>query len=487
MVSRVGRASRIEIAPRTVLLVGGLLAGAWLLRQLWGVAILVLVALMLVGTLSPLVSAVQRRGVGRTGALLIVFTALLGALSLVLLVTVPPLIGQVMDLLANAPGRRDELVAWLEGNELLAPLAGPVRNAGLERVTTAAGDRMLAYSSMVITAVGYGITAVFLAFYLLADGARARGTLFAVVPRSHHVRLARILLQLEQIVGGYVRGQLFTSGAMFVFTFVLLTILGVPNALSLSVFAALVDVIPFVGGILATAPAVIMALPLGSGVVIALLVAMFIYQEFESRLLVPRVYGRVLRLSPAAVLVALLVGGTLFGIIGALLALPVTAGVRMIAQELRVELPGDDSSEDPAVRAVREAAERRYHHESAGAAPEAAAQVAAAVALDIDRARAQGKSVPAVVVVTDDAPSDDQSGPSVVAVDRSTGEIATLASRVVTAPVLAAVSSSALTLPPKPGRPGAGAGDRRADRSDPAPRRCDRRRGSWARPTGRRH
>ena len=102
--------------------------------------------------------------------------------------------------------------------------------------------------------------------------------------------------------------------------------------------------------------------------------AMFLYQEFESRILVPRVYGRMLRLSPAIVLVALLVGGTLLGILGALLALPVAAGLQMIVRELRVELPG----EGPAARrgrtrtrragraGVRGADRRRAGRKSAG-------------------------------------------------------------------------------------------------------------------------
>jgi hypothetical protein len=75
---------------------------------------------------------------------------------------------------------------------------------------------------------------------------------------------------------------------------------------------------------------------------------MVLYQEFESRILVPRVYGRVLRLPPAVVLVALLVGGTLAGILGALLALPIAAGLQMVIKELRVELPGEVRTNDGA-------------------------------------------------------------------------------------------------------------------------------------------
>ena len=189
-------------------------------------------------------------------------------------------------------------------------------------------------------------------------------------------------MNLETIVGGYVRGQLITSAAMFAFTFTLLSVFRVPNALSLAVFAGLVDVIPFIGGLLATTPAVLMAASRGSGPAIVVLIAMIAYQEIESRILVPKVYGRALRLSPVAVMLALLIGGTLLGVIGALLALPIAAGLRMISHEMRVEMPGDDSS-DSFLRARDELAEQLYDRRSAGAEPVRAAAIASAIAHEI--------------------------------------------------------------------------------------------------------
>src|SRR4029077_7470327 len=184
----------------------------------------------------------------------------------------------------------------------------------------------------------------------------AKGILYALVPRHSHVKLAKILIELKTIVGGYMRGQLITSVAITIFTFALLTAFKVEDALALAMFAGLTDVIPFVGGYVASAPAVLSVSNRGTAAILIVAAAMFLYQEFESRILVPRVYGRTLRLSPALVLVALLVGGTLLGILGALLALPVAAGMQMIVRELRVELPGEHIAES--VRARDNKAER---------------------------------------------------------------------------------------------------------------------------------
>ena len=100
--------------------------------------------------------------------------------------------------------------------------------------------------------------------------------------------------------------------------------------------------------------------------------ALAIYMEFESRILIPRVYGQVLRLPRTAVILALIAGGTLMGIVGALLALPIAAGLLMVLEELRVEMPGDDSV-DRSMQARDAKAEAAYEHLSAGTtAPDAA-------------------------------------------------------------------------------------------------------------------
>jgi putative heme transporter len=228
-----------------------------------------------------------------------------------------------------------------------------------------------------------------LAIYFMADGERTRGSLYAVFPRRFHLRLARVLLNLETIVGGYMRGQVLTSAAIGVYVFALLTAFRLPNALAFGVFAAAADVIPFVGGALTLLPIVLTALPHGTVVTVALVSLVVLYQEFENRILVPRVYGRVLRLSAVAVTIALLVGGQLLGILGALLALPLTAGLRMIVEELRVELPGQPG-ESAAVRKSDAQAEEAYAALTEGAPAEEAAVIAVAIAGEIRRRSANG-------------------------------------------------------------------------------------------------
>ena len=378
---------RFEISPRSIAWILATIVGVWLFLQLRAIVLLVVVALVFAGTFNPLVEWLERRGIKRLYALTLLFFALLLATSLLIFLTVPPLLEQLAQIVRDAPHQREQLIALLQQRDFTAPLARALQHAGMEQTFTRIENSLVGYTPEILTALGWAVTTLFLAFYLLADGKRMQGTAYAIVPRDYHMRLARILHNLEAIVGGYMRGQLITSVAVGVFTYLLLVICGVPNALSLALFAAVVDVIPLIGALLATAPAVLLALSQGLPTGLVVLVALFIYQEFESRVLIPKVYGRSLRLAPVTVVLALLAGGLLLGVMGALLALPIAAGLQMMVAELRVDLPGDDS-DDRSAQARDAKTEATYERMSAGASAPEAGQIAKNLAHDIREADA---------------------------------------------------------------------------------------------------
>ena len=116
------------------------------------------------------------------------------------------------------------------------------------------------FSSRIVAILAYILSSVFLALYIMIDRDRLRGGLFLVVPRSHHIRLSRVMLNLETIVGGYIRGQVITSAFMAVFVFFLLKACDASNALAVAVFAGVADVLPYIGALLSVGAAVAAAL-----------------------------------------------------------------------------------------------------------------------------------------------------------------------------------------------------------------------------------
>ena len=193
---------RFEIAPRSIVWVVVTIAGVWLFLQLRVVALMLVVALVFAGTFNPLVEWMERRGLRRVWALTCLFVALLLVTALLIFLTVPPLVEQLARIVRDAPHHREQLVALLQQRELTAPLARAVQNARLEGAVASLESSLVDYSPRAARALALAMTTLVLSFYLLADGKRSQGVLYAIVPRSYHMRLARILQNLEVLVGG---------------------------------------------------------------------------------------------------------------------------------------------------------------------------------------------------------------------------------------------------------------------------------------------
>ena len=382
---------RIEIAPMSFVIAVLVALAAWTLVQLLPALLVLLGALIIVGTFNPAVRWLVARNIRRSAGIAIVFSLLLLLVLAMATLTVPALIAQVTSLIEQEPTLRAHVVKFFASYPLTHFLAVAVRDLQYGQLITSAGTQVLAVSARLAEIVAYGAGAFFLALYMMIDADRLRGALFLATPREHHIRLSRVLLNLETIVGGYIRGQLITCVLMGVFMFVLLTACGVPNALALAFFGGVADVLPFIGIFLTMVPAVLASLSQGLVVTVIVLVVMLCYEEFESRVLVPLVYGRALRLPSSLVLFALIAGGTLAGVLGALLALPVAATILMLIDEARMAMPGEDvQSADREVKQQDERAEAEYRRRTEGMP----AEQAAAVALEISQARkkVEGKS-----------------------------------------------------------------------------------------------
>jgi len=252
---------------RAAVAVSLLLATFWLIGQLTPVILSLVVALVLVGTLNPLCAALCARGLGRTLSVAVILVATVGVLALLGALTLPALVAQVRDLLEQAPGMQQRLTERLAQSHLTARLGELVARAKLQDLIPS-GKQAYEFSSQVVAGLGWGLTTLALAFYFLADPGTVNAALYGMVPRRYHVRLARVTLNLETIVGGYMRGQVITSVLMTVFTYILLKACGIANPLPLAIFAGITDVLPLIGGILGAVPLLVAALPHGTVTVV---------------------------------------------------------------------------------------------------------------------------------------------------------------------------------------------------------------------------
>ena len=364
-----------ELGLRTIFTVIAIAAGLWVLLQVWQIILLLVIALVLAGALIPLVSWLERRRVGRSLALGVIVVSLILLVAGFGALVIPTLVEQGRALVASAPAIQGRLADDLTDVPALVDVARAVREARPAQLLEPFGANALAFAGTAAQVVTLGVTTVVIAFYLVTDHERVIGLAFALLPRRFHVRTARILVDMEVVVGGYVRGQALTSLLIGVVVFVVLWLVGTPNPLALAVFAAFADLIPFVGGSLVVIPAVLATLVRGIVPALVVLAVILTYLQLEGQVVVPRVYGKTLRLSPLAVLIALLVGGQLLGIVGALLALPLAAGIRVLVEDLRIDLPGEAGQRRPDAPA-----EAIYAAKTAGMSARDAAGIAIALA-----------------------------------------------------------------------------------------------------------
>ena len=380
------RTVRFELAPRTLLAVGLVVMVFYVGVRLMPVLLVLVAALILVGALNPVVAWLEQRKVRRAFAIGLVFGVAAIVTMLAFSLLVQPLLAQVQALIEHEPEMRRQVVNYLENSGLTRTLANHLRDLNYSELLKQSGVSVLTLSVLSLKLLTYGMAAIFLALYIMIDRDRLRGALFALVKRKHHLRFSRVLLNLETIVGGYIRGQVITSALIAAFMLVVLLLCRVPNALALAVLGGAMDVLPYIGALLTIAPAVMAAYAVSPAVALTVLVLMLGYEEFESRVLVPLVYGKALRLPSAVVFFSLLAGGALGGVLGALLALPIASALLMLLDELRVDLPGEpDQPEDLVVQQKDEREEREYAHR----AHQAPAEEASAIAVEIARERKQ--------------------------------------------------------------------------------------------------
>jgi predicted PurR-regulated permease PerM len=191
-----------------------------------------------------------------------------------------------------------------------------------------------------------GITAMIfvlvLALYLLIEGRTAFEWLISLAPKKNRPRFRETAVEMSGVILAYMRGQAITCFLCAGWAYLVLILLRVPAALPLAVIAFVADLLPVVGTIAMTLPAVLLALTLGPVKAMLVFAGYMFYHLIESYFIVPRVYGKQMRLSTLTVLLAIMIGGALQGVVGAILILPFVAAYPIVERLwLRDKLPAD--------------------------------------------------------------------------------------------------------------------------------------------------
>lgn len=328
----------VRIVLVVLLTVLGVLFGLYLLYRLEGIIQGILLATFLAVALNPAVNALQRRHLRRPAAILLVFIGLLVAVLVIVTLALPSLVAQVQGIaqvLQQPGGLTDEVrkVANPFGLGGFVDALRPQIEAIPGQLRGAVGS-FTTVTQGAVNAVAAAITVVVLMFFLLNDGAGLVTAALGLLPETQRPRVRRLLNESAHAVSGYITGNLTISLIAGTGAFIGMTVLGVPYALALALLLAVLDLIPMVGATLGAIPPIVAAFAVSPIKALILIVYIIIYQQIESQVLNPLVYGRSVHLPGLAVFVSVLVGGALMGILGALIAIPVAEILRLVIQEL---------------------------------------------------------------------------------------------------------------------------------------------------------
>ena len=358
------------LSPRVAVLIGAAILLAVLLITAQDSVRPFIVGLLFVYLLDPPVRWLARRGLPRPLAILIVYAGAIVVIIELLLITVAPLINELLRFIADFPTLAADLDRQIQRlSELYARLQIPpaIRDwidgilAGFGH-TGGAVSIDLSFLLPVLTGAGgligvvfgYLILPVWIA-YLLNDRVVLTAQFDRSLPASWRFDVWAVIRTIERVFGQWVRGQLILGFAVAIFTFVGLLVASQlvdpifgRYAVLLSVIAGVLELIPIIGPIISAVPAVLLAATVGPGVVVASLVLYTLVQQLENNFLVPKIQGDAVELHPSLVMFAIIVGGSLAGLLGAILALPMTAALRDVIRYLFRRL----SPDEPAALAV---------------------------------------------------------------------------------------------------------------------------------------
>jgi predicted PurR-regulated permease PerM len=311
-------------------------AAVQVLTSLSSMLVLIGVAFFLALGLEPATSWFVQRNLPRWAATTLVFVAFLALLGGFVAAAIPPLAEQAGQLIAQAPHyiqqAQDHSSAIGQLNErfhLQQRITDSVTGSGgsaLEGIVTAGTAVFSALTDILIVVV--------LVVYFLIDMPRIRTTLYRLIPHTRRPRAILIGDEIFAKVGAYVLGNVLISVIAATATFIWLSVFDVPYPLLLGLFVGLLDLVPVVGSTIAGAVVAAVSLTVSLTVCVATIAFFIAFRLCEDYLLVPKIIGRAVKVPALITVLAVLIGGALLGIIGALVAIPIAAALQLVAHEI---------------------------------------------------------------------------------------------------------------------------------------------------------
>jgi predicted PurR-regulated permease PerM len=294
-----------------------LIAAGWFVFETREIIVSIFLAYIIMAAVLPMVEFLREKGLPKVLAVLITYFSILIAIFLLILPLVPFVVTQIQSLISNFPKFIDRSASSLgftvDPEQIESYINGELQTLGRSAVNV---------TTKVFGGLFSTITIFVVSLYLLLYEDSFKKFVAGLFHRDSHQKALLTINQINSKLGAWLRGQVQLSFFIGIFTWLGLTILGLPFALPLALLAGILEVIPTIGPILSAIPAVIIALTVSPTMAITVVAFYILIQALENQLLVPKVMQRAVGLNPVVVILGIMIGANLMGVAGALLAIP---------------------------------------------------------------------------------------------------------------------------------------------------------------------
>ncbi len=310
----------------TVLLVA---LGIFLL-EIKGILLAIFLSYIIMAALNPFVRTLRSFKVPKIIAIVIVYAVVIAFIVLLVIPILPFFVSQLEALFKAIPTYVDSATNALGiqvNRSQIESLIGPAASA--------IGQNALSVTTKVFGGVFSVITLFILSFYMLVDRQRIGRSIPNLIPQDYREKGILTIHLVEEKLGAWLRGQVILSLAIGLITWIALTLLGIPFALPLAILAGFLEIIPTLGPIIAAIPATIVALAISPVMAVTVIAVYTGIQLAENNILVPKIMEKAVGLNPVVIIIAILIGGNLLGVIGALLSIPFVSAAIIIFRALK--------------------------------------------------------------------------------------------------------------------------------------------------------
>ncbi len=312
----------------------------WLLYRFNQVVFILFIAIVIGTVIRPAVTWLYQRGLPRIAGVILVYLILLALLISFVLLLFPLLVEQGTTIAAAVPGYYQSLREWMlnypnpsivrlsEFLPLTLPSLQPIAQTAQQMLASA--GQALGYVSLAAKVIFIAIVILLLAYHWTIDGPRIIQSLLPLVSKDQREVISELISAMETKISSYLAGQAILCLIIGIMALVAYLLIGLPNALVLALVAGVLEAVPMIGPLLGAIPAAVIALSIAPSKLIWVIVATVVIQQIENSLLVPRVMRKAVGINPFVSLLSFFAFSSLFGIAGALMAIPMAAIIQLL-------------------------------------------------------------------------------------------------------------------------------------------------------------